>query len=163
MLAVASLAGCAYRPEVTIAEARAGESARPYAGLPWYLEPADEPLEPSVGRYSARVPVAGRGRAPRPAAEIQQIDITRRLLADADLLVVSLRDPATPAARIDDLESVANQTAYAVEQRPDLIAEAREMQSLVRVLRAARGLRREHALNRLEELTDLIRLQLDTG
>ena len=147
-----------------------GQSTIPFTGKPEYLvgrQPG--PLGPA-GRSDDRVPVAGTAWHPGRDA----LDEVRLSLARADAAAVELRMPdAMQTERqnvaggkedmsdpITALQESADQIAQVVKVRPDLVAEAEELQQVARRLPSAKGLQRQRLINRVGELTDLIRVQI---
>lgn len=165
--AVVLLGGCGHAPPPRISAAREvkppGRVDRMYRGTPWYLQPPSSEALPE-GVYLDEVPVAGP--AWHPGADL--LDRIRVRLARVDQAAVALRNGKGPADVVEDVDAIAElrdaaqAVARLVKVRPDVQAEAEELVKVAEELRAASAVRREKLLNRVEELTDLIRLQLST-
>jgi hypothetical protein len=136
-----------------------GESTRPYAGLPEYLVPAPPRVETRVGIYDYRVPVAGG----RPFGPRETLERVRLRLAQIDAAAIALRTAAMPEPVAQRMERLADDLAGLLRERSDLAAEAVELQAMARRLRTELGMVRDNTLSRVERLTDLIRLQIDSG
>ena len=160
--------GCAHAPAPT--PIAVGRSTRLFVGQPAYMVAAPAgPLGPA-GRADDRVPVAGS--AWRPSRDA--LDQVRLSLARVDAAAVELRDPAAVlderqnvaggktevADPIAALQQSADRVAALVKVRPDLVAEAEELRQVARRLPDAKGLHRQRLLNRVGQLTDLIRVQI---
>ena len=167
--------GCAHNrstSEPTIA----GRSTKPFIGMPEYMVSRQPgPLGPA-GRSSDEVPVAGTAWEPTRDA----LDAVRLSLARVDAAAVELRDPEAavedrrgerqnvaggvadkdPRDPMLTLRDSADRVANVVKVRPDLVSEAEELQEVARRLPTAKGLNRQRLINRIGELTDLIRVQI---
>ena len=151
-LAVA-VAGCAGTGVPEIREP-VGRSHQPYAALPEYLRaPPQPPLGP-VGRWSERVPVASL----RP--ELSPIgDELRLRIADVEQSAVALRG-SPPPRTVGELRRAVEQLGEVVQARPDLAAEAREIEDVAQRMERAPPVENDRLVNRVLAVLDLMRLQL---
>jgi hypothetical protein len=156
LLAWALLLGGCVHP-APIVESRIGRSTRPFYGTPEWMELYGPPLPSEVGVFSDRVPVANFAGRPRDG---DRLDHLRVVLAEIDTLAVGLRAQARPAD-VQELSERAGEVGALVSRRSDLIAEAQEIGEIARLLPTAGRLRRGQLVDRLGQLTDLIRLQVD--
>jgi hypothetical protein len=149
------LAGCAagHPPLVPVGEV-VGRDYRPYAGLPWYLMPQQGPLGPA-GRWDERYPVALARRIER-----------ERPLGDQLRIALDAVDEAAVDARgshdFEELRLAIANVAPLVRTRDDLTAEVQEMAEAAQDLGVAPEVRRDRLLDRILEVTDLMRMQLST-
>lgn len=156
-----SLIGCMHEPrkrEIVLGPTP-GQSHRPYGGVPDFLASPAVEAPPPRGP-DERFPVAGSAWTPPPGA----LDTLRVDLAGIDDAAVALRrtDPRDPRAVevLTSLQRYAAEVRSVVSVRPDIAAEADEIIAAATSLEEATGPMRTRLLNRVEELTDLIRLEV---
>lgn len=154
-MVVVAAAGCAGRgvPARGAAEA-VGSSHRPYTAIPSYLRGKTEPPLGPPGRWDERVPVASLSRdTPRIPDEL------RLRLADLDEAAISLRGTPSPRS-VGEVARAAEAVAELVRRRPDLAAEADELREAARRMERAPPVESDLLIDRVLEVTDLMRIQL---
>jgi hypothetical protein len=150
VLAALALAGCAHKlPPMEVV----GQTHAPYTGKPAYLDEAAPP------RYAGRGWPGGQVAGPRALPAGERRERLRALLAAVDAHSVSVETLGDVRA----LQLTADEIVELVRPWPDLNAEADELRHIVTNLPKLPPKERDRARARMNQLTDLLRLQLLAG